>query len=831
MVNCPFCGAQNKVSTSKSHRAGHRGPQAFDVNTRAALGALHAGVGHTHLSAITSTLNIPSISHVSFKTREREIGHAAETVARKSCVKFSEAEKENALEAGGAADENGLIGVAVSYDMAWQRRNGGHSSNTGHGAVMGISTGKILDFGTRCKMCRICANASKKGQKPKSHDCRKNHEGSSKSMEPDVAVDLFQRATNDKIKYNVYTGDDDTTTHSHIREKVPYAVEKQSDVIHTKRSLISRLYKLKSEKKFPGCSTLSAKVINYLGKCFGYCVAQNKDNEASLQSAIRNIVPHSFGKHDKCNESWCHFKKDPTSYRHSELPFGKDLYGDALEAALNAIFDDYSTDIVVKELAPATNSQRNEAFNSVVGSKNPKIRFYGGSESNDFRVACGVCQTNEGRDYVCQTLREVSVEPGDHCIAHNKAEDQKYLKDKIRKSSTSFKKRRSQLHRDKLSANSRSEAREGTTYQTSVGLNLDITENNPIKDLLQTTLSLPKTKFLEYESMVPAFKKRPKQPKVRYSSSTKYQFVVFDIETTCLGKHAEICQLAAITKGGNTFNSYTLPTSNISSHASRINKLTVKIINGQRTLLKENVPVMSVPLSECLSDFIHFLFSNCTRSTSHHTILIGHNTSSFDTPTLLRFAGQEFKEKLAPLNVYFADSLYLVRALIKAGNTSLMINPGGKPCKANLPAVFEALFGEDFQAHDALEDIRALSRVLHESPLMLTEEDVINKCNLKPISFAFEDMMFLDERFARIQTFQDKLLTQDDNSVIKESLIQKIAESGLSYEDLQHLYTHGGKEALVAVLSRAPTGAIRSTPRGTKQTAILAKIVHHFESR
>ena len=98
MVNCLFCGAQNKVSTSKSRKTCHRGPQAFDVNTRAVLGALHAGVGHTHLSAITSTLNIPSISHVSFKIREREIGKATETVAHRSCAKFSEIEKENALE-------------------------------------------------------------------------------------------------------------------------------------------------------------------------------------------------------------------------------------------------------------------------------------------------------------------------------------------------------------------------------------------------------------------------------------------------------------------------------------------------------------------------------------------------------------------------------------------------------------------------------------------------------------------------------------------------------------------------------------------------------------
>ena len=142
------------------------------------------------------------------------------------------------------ADQNDLIGVAVSYDMAWQRRSGGHTSNTGHEAVsimctlvmmtplrnptyekksnmmLKTFTEKILDFDTSCKLCRICDNATQSGQKPKPHDCRKNHSGSSKSMEPAVAVDLFQRAPLSKIKYHVYTGDDDTTTQSHIRENV-----------------------------------------------------------------------------------------------------------------------------------------------------------------------------------------------------------------------------------------------------------------------------------------------------------------------------------------------------------------------------------------------------------------------------------------------------------------------------------------------------------------------------------------------------------------------------------------------------------------------------------
>lgn len=62
-------------------------------------------------------------------------------------------------------------------------------------------------------------------------------------------------------------------------------------------------------------------------------------------------------------------KKDLLSYKYSELQFGKDLYGDASEAALNAVFDDNSTDIAVQKLAPATHLQGKEAFNNVVGLK------------------------------------------------------------------------------------------------------------------------------------------------------------------------------------------------------------------------------------------------------------------------------------------------------------------------------------------------------------------------------------------------------------------------------------------------------------------------------
>ena len=92
-------------------------------------------------------------------------------------------------------------------------------------------------------------------------------------------------------------------------------------------------------------------------------------------------------------------------------------------------------------------------------------------------------------------------------------------------------------------------------------------------------------------------------------------------------------------------------------------------------------------------------------------------------------------------------------------------------------------------------------------------------------------MRFLDERFERMQTFRYKLYhPQTDDGPVKQRVIQKIAESGLAYQDLENLFSTTGKEGLVAVLSKAPTTS-KSTrsPRGTNKAPILSKIVHHFE--
>ena len=158
-------------------------------------------------------------------------------------------------------------------------------------------------------------------------------------MEPMAAVHLFTESLNSNVKLSVYVGDDDSTTAAHIKEKVPYPVEKWTDIVHAKRSLTTRLYNLSQRGKFVNSSTLSRKVINYSVKCFTYSVSQNKGNPSALQKSLKSILPHSFGNHKNCNESWCGAKKDPINYKHSDLPYGKDLYGNDLRKALERIFD------------------------------------------------------------------------------------------------------------------------------------------------------------------------------------------------------------------------------------------------------------------------------------------------------------------------------------------------------------------------------------------------------------------------------------------------------------------------------------------------------------
>jgi hypothetical protein len=81
------------------------------------------------------------------------------------------------------------------YDMAWQQRSSGHqyNSQSGHGTLFGLHTQKIIGLVIKSKLCSYCNTFTKKnpGVEVPLHQCWKNHEGSSGSMESSGAVQLL----------------------------------------------------------------------------------------------------------------------------------------------------------------------------------------------------------------------------------------------------------------------------------------------------------------------------------------------------------------------------------------------------------------------------------------------------------------------------------------------------------------------------------------------------------------------------------------------------------------------------------------------------------------
>ncbi|KAK0071300.1 hypothetical protein PV326_001393, partial [Microctonus aethiopoides] len=62
--------ATDKTHEVKKQNKRTKASRHYDVNTRAAMGALNAGVGNTHINKVLASLNIPALHVNSYKTHE-----------------------------------------------------------------------------------------------------------------------------------------------------------------------------------------------------------------------------------------------------------------------------------------------------------------------------------------------------------------------------------------------------------------------------------------------------------------------------------------------------------------------------------------------------------------------------------------------------------------------------------------------------------------------------------------------------------------------------------------------------------------------------------------
>ena len=239
-------------------------------------------------------------------------------------------------------------------------------------------------------------------------------------------------------------------------------------------------------------------------------------------------------------------------------------------------------------------------------------------------------------------------------------------------------------------------------------------------------------------------------PPIPSSPATPHDAIIlFDLETTGLPRTSDICQIGAQVLGEEeVWIQYLVPTINISPEASSVTGLTVEMDeNRQRILCKNGIPVEAKSYTEGLQAFYDYLCQLSRKQRELHPnarlVLVAHNCKSFDAPILLnafRAINVPIK-KLNELKVCFSDSLLILRKLQRE-NHPLLYDTQPFPIfktqdestnnkaleeeklfkvSLGLTRIYYHLFGEDFPAHEAGEDVKAMKRVLFHPPLGINE--------------------------------------------------------------------------------------------------------------
>lgn len=256
-----------------------------------------------------------------------------------------------------------------------------------------------MGWTTRSKRCVKC----ERGYSKENHDCRKNFEGSSKAMEPDMAVELIVEnllLADTNVRIETLMGDDDSSTISAVRRAACFAIEKWSDLNHAKKSLTTALYGI----------TNSDKIRSYFSHAFLATLKKNKDNAPAAERQLKNIVDHAFGEHEACDESRS-CRSLGNDYVYEGLPHKKPLTDPELRASLVKLFSRAANNAA--KLAPCGLTQVNENANNMVAYKYPKNYHYAGSASFDYRVAAAVSQKNIDPQYILAVYEKLALPLGE----------------------------------------------------------------------------------------------------------------------------------------------------------------------------------------------------------------------------------------------------------------------------------------------------------------------------------------------------------------------------------------------------------------------------------
>ena len=206
---CPDCDVVKKNFTSPRIGDSDAKNVAFEVNRLAVMFTHEVGGCYSALRKLCTVFGMPCLNEKIYYKVDKNVCSSIEATGEAvldTTVAIVKAEYEDAYPNGrpdeGDQDWEDMPWVDVSFDGSWHKR--GFTSNYGVGVVIDVLTGYVLDFEVLSKYCHVCAvNADKVEQMTDAEkdaweqrhapDCCRNYEGSSKAMEREAALRLWNR--------------------------------------------------------------------------------------------------------------------------------------------------------------------------------------------------------------------------------------------------------------------------------------------------------------------------------------------------------------------------------------------------------------------------------------------------------------------------------------------------------------------------------------------------------------------------------------------------------------------------------------------------------------
>ena len=313
-ATCRGCNATFNIESSGDF--GSDDIKRKDINVRAVWGSMVTGGGCSSMTEMLGTMGIPGMSDRTYMTIEEEIGRLWKTVLEEEMINAGKEERDLAIENGEFF--NGIPAITIICDGGWSKRTHKHSYNAmaGVGVIFGARTKKLLHIGIKNKLCYTCSRASTVNINPAPHECFKNWDASSQSMESQIILEGFLECEKKYgVIYKNMIGDGDSSVYSNIVKNVPVwgpYVSKIECANHATKCLRSNIEKLLTDKPhYKGKGQLTR--LNVRRITTGVrCAIKMRSNETDkvlaitkLKKDIKNTGRHVLGIHNLCSTDFC----------------------------------------------------------------------------------------------------------------------------------------------------------------------------------------------------------------------------------------------------------------------------------------------------------------------------------------------------------------------------------------------------------------------------------------------------------------------------------------------------------------------------------------------